>query len=79
MNTDFIYEQATARSKSGTVTNLHLVEIKEFKIPLPDHATQKQIVAEIEEEQALVQANRQLITRFEQKIKNRIARVWGED
>ena len=73
------YAQATARSKSGTVTNLHLVDIKTIKIPLPPIAVQKQIVAEIEAEQALVAANRQLIARFEQKIQAALARVWGEE
>ncbi|MDF7805883.1 hypothetical protein P4E94_00440 [Pontiellaceae bacterium B12219] len=29
-------------------------------------------------EQALVAANRELIARFEEKIKQTIARVWGE-
>ena len=40
-------------------------------------ATQRAIVAEIEAEQALVDANKQLITRFEAKIKATIDRVWG--
>jgi len=35
-------------------------------------------VAEIEAEQALVAANRELITRFEQKIQATLARIWGE-
>ncbi len=35
-------------------------------------------VAEIEAEQALVAANRELITRFEQKIQTTLARIWGE-
>ena len=35
--------------------------------------------AEIEAEQALVVANRELITRFEQKIQATLARIWGED
>jgi type I restriction enzyme M protein len=35
-------------------------------------------VAEIEAEQALVGANRELITRFEKKIQATLARVWGE-
>jgi hypothetical protein len=29
-------------------------------------------------EQALVAANRELITRFEQKIQTTLARIWGE-
>jgi restriction endonuclease S subunit len=49
-------------------------------IPIPDDvATQQQIVAEIEVEQALVAANRELITRFEQKIQATLARIWGEN
>ncbi|MGQ0528634.1 MAG: N-6 DNA methylase [Panacagrimonas sp.] len=79
LNSDAAYAQATARSKSGTVTNLHLVDIKTIKIPLPPLATQRVIVAEIEAEKALVAANRELITRFEQKIQATLARVWGED
>jgi len=34
---------------------------------------------EIEAEQALVTANRELIARFEKKIRATLARVWGED
>jgi type I restriction enzyme M protein len=79
LNSDTAYAQATARSKSGTVTNLHLVDIKTIKIPLPPLATQQAIVAEIEAEQALVAANRELIVRFEQKIQATLARVWGEE
>lgn len=42
-------------------------------------ATQQAIVAEIEAEQALLAANRELIARFEQKIQATLARVWGEE
>ncbi len=79
LNSDTAYAQATARSKSGTVTNLHLVDIKTIKIPLPPFATQQAIVAEIEAEQALVAANRELITRFEQKIQATLSCIWGND
>ena len=78
LNSDTAYAQATACSKSGTVTNLHLVDIKTIKIPIPPLATQQAIVAEIEAEQALVNAGKQLIARFETKIKAAINRVWGE-
>ena len=53
--------------------------LNELKIPLPPLATQQAIVAEIEAEQALVAANRELIARFEKKIRATLARVWGED
>ncbi|HOE40854.1 MAG TPA: hypothetical protein PLB25_04380 [Rhodoferax sp.] len=38
---------------------------------------QRSIVAEIEAEQALVAANRELIRRMEAKVKATIDRVWG--
>jgi len=52
--------------------------VEAYEIPLPDLATQQRIVTRIEREQALVQANRELISLFEEKIRARIARVWGE-
>jgi type I restriction enzyme M protein len=70
------YEQAVAHSKSGTVTNLHLVEIKAFRVPVPALDVQQEIVAQIEKEQQLVDANKQLIQIYEQKIKSKIAEVW---
>jgi type I restriction enzyme M protein len=50
-----------------------------IKIPLASIETQHQIVTQIEKEQALVNASKQLIEIFEQKIKDRIAKVWGAD
>lgn len=52
-------------------------ELKVVEIPLPDLPTQRAIVAEIEAEQALVAANRELIRRMEAKVKAAIDRVWG--
>jgi type I restriction enzyme M protein len=59
------------------ITRLTLTKIGGAEIPLPPLVTQKAIVAEIEAEQALVAANRDLIARFETKIEAAIARVWG--
>lgn len=54
--------------------------LNRIPIPIPeDIATQQAIVAEIEAEQALVAANRELIMRFEKKIQATIGRVWGEE
>jgi type I restriction enzyme M protein len=58
---------------------LPIRNLNEAKIPLPPLATQQAIVAEIEAEQALVAANRELITRFERKIQATLARIWGEE
>ncbi len=58
---------------------LPIRSLNQAKIPLPPPATQQAIVAEIEAEQGLVAANRELITRFEQKIQATLDRIWGEE
>lgn len=40
---------------------------------------QNKLVTQIEKEQALVNGSKQLIEIFEQKTKDRIAKVWGAD
>lgn len=52
--------------------------VKAYQIPVPPIATQQQIVSQIEKEQALVNATKELIAIYEQKIKDRIGKVWGE-
>ena len=66
------------QSIGGLTKYLTLSMITSVKIPLPPLETQRAIVAEIEAEQALVEANKQLIVRFEAKIKATIDRVWGD-
>jgi type I restriction enzyme M protein len=62
-----------------TLKNLNQGILSELSFPLPPLPTQQAIVAEIEAEQALVAANRELIARFEQKIQATLARIWGEE
>ena len=59
--------------------NITKSDVINFKLPLPNIETQLAIVAEIEAEQELVAANRELITRFEKKIQATLALVWGEE
>jgi len=75
------YEELRAISdaRGGNQSNLNAQLIREFKIALPDLATQRAIVAEIEAEQALVAANRELITRMQAKIRAVMDRVWGKN
>lgn len=62
-----------------TMKNLNQGILSSIRIPLPPLATQQAIVAEIEAEQVLVAANRELIARVERKIQATLARVWGEE
>ena len=53
--------------------------LKDLQIPLPPLQTQREIVRELEAEQALVEANRELVTRMERRISAAVGRVWGND
>lgn len=76
--TDFMQNIINSYRTGSTVYGIKAKTLKEVKIPLPPLETQKHIVARIEKEQALVNANKELITIFEQKINDKIASVWGE-
>ena len=63
----------------ASIPKINRSQLFETKIPLPTLTQQRVVVVEIEAEQALVAANRELVERFEKKIQATIARVWGED
>ena len=74
-----VASQIRTMSHGGTMNILSLRILKALQIPVPPLEIQQAIVAELEAEQALVDANRELIERFEKKIQATISRVWGED
>jgi type I restriction enzyme M protein len=52
--------------------------LSNYKIPLPSIEIQERLINDIEEEIKIVQTNKNLIAIFEQKIKNKISKIWGE-
>ena len=74
-----LQDKILAHQSGTTVYGIKASVLKGLTIPVPPLATQQAIVAEIEAEQVLVVANRELITRFEQKIQVTLARIWGEE
>ena len=72
-------ERIKTVGRGANIRNLSQGILTELEVPLPPPATQQAIVAEIEAEQALVAVNRELITRFEKKIQDTLARIWGEE
>lgn len=75
MNSTNCLSQAKAHSKQWAITNLHLIEIKSFKIPLPPLDVQQSIVARIQHEQSLVDSTKKLVRIYEEKVKERVERV----
>jgi type I restriction enzyme M protein len=79
MNSDLGKAKIRAQVDGTTsVAALYQKNYLAIEIPLPPLAEQQAIVAEIEAEQALVNANRELITRFETKIQTTLSRIWGD-
>ena len=55
-----------------------ITTVYKLQIPFPPLSVQQEIVAQIEAEQEMVNANKKLIEIYEQKIKDKISEVWGE-
>jgi len=62
----------------GKFRMANLSFVREREIPIPNIDIQKYIVEQIEKEQGIIKANKQLTVIFEQRVKDRIKRVWGE-
>jgi len=58
------------------ISNLSFDILNSFEIPLPPLSIQQEIVNRIEKEQQLVNANKELIKIYEQKIKDEINKLW---
>ncbi len=65
-------------SIGGAQPNVSQNIIRSIKIPYPPLKIQKQIVTRIENEQNAINSNKELITIFENKIKDKVADIWGE-
>ena len=73
---DSYWNQGKALVSGGGQPQFNGNAIKLVKLPVPPLVMQQAIVAEIEVERGLVDANKQLIRRFESKIQAAIGRVW---
>lgn len=76
---DSVINQMIRAMGKGAYPSINQADVKNFIIPLPSLNTQKQIVAETEKEQKMVEECKKLIAIHEQKIKDKIAEVWGEE
>ena len=62
----------------GSYPSINQADVESIQIHLPPLEVQKEVVDEIAMEKILMEANRELIERFEKKISAVIGRVWGE-
>jgi type I restriction enzyme M protein len=76
---DASLKQMTDRMEKGAYPSINQTDVEQIEIPLPPLDIQREIVVELEAEQALVEANRKLIEVFEKKIQAKLAEIWGEE
>lgn len=78
LDSDLVTTMFENQAKGATQKFVSLGVLRGLEIPLPPLKTQKQIAEKIEIERALVEANKKLIKTYEQRIKDRIAKVWDK-
>jgi len=79
LESEQVQERYFQSTDGAAIQNVGSMEVmKRIPIPLPPLETQQKIVAEIESERQLVEANKKLIEIYEKKIKDKIGEVWGE-
>ena len=79
LNFELFTSQVNQYLSGSAQHQLPIRVLSQIQIFLPPLETQKQIVAEIEKEQKMVEECKKLIAIHEQKVKNRIAEVCGEE
>jgi type I restriction enzyme M protein len=78
LKTESVRRKLVDSGTGANIKSLNQTSLRQLVLPLPPLEEQKQIVAQIEREQSLVNANRELIGIYELKIKDEINRLWEE-
>ena len=73
-----LIDKMNLMATGGTFKELSTSSFRTLEIPLPPLSIQEEIVAEIERYQKIIEGAKKTIEKTEQKIKDSIAKVWGE-
>jgi len=73
-----LVDEMDKMASGGTFKEISKTNFSNLQIPLPPLSVQQEIVARIEAEQEMVNANKKLIEIYEQKINDKISEVWGD-
>lgn len=74
----FVDDARKYAQRAVNQASIKTADLKQLDIPLPPIETQREIVTRISEEMSIVEQNKRLIEIFRQKIRDKIADVWGE-
>ena len=73
---DYLQNQMILRMERGAYPSINQNDIQNLQVPLPPIKVQKQIIDVLDLEQKAIKANKELIKFFDQKIKNKILKLW---
>lgn len=76
--TEGYWKQANSLVSGGAQPQFNANAISQIKIPVPPLDKQNEIVNQVKIELDIIEKNKRLIEIFQQKIKDKIAEVWGE-
>ena len=79
IQTEYMQTQFEQIASGCAQPQLPIRSLVEIVIPLPPLDIQRRIVAELEAERKLVEANRDLIARMEWKLQAKLSEIWGEE
>ena len=74
----FISDARKFAQRAVNQASIKTSDLRQLNIPTPSIEKQAEIVEKISEEMSIVEQNKRLIEIFQQKIKDKIAEVWGE-
>lgn len=76
---DYLKQQMISKMGKGAYPSINEKDVNELLISAPHFSKQKEIAKKLDKEKSILDANKQLISIFEKKIKDKIATVWGEE
>jgi len=79
LESDVIQKRHFQNQSGAAIQNVASVKVlSEIEIPLPGIKTQNKIVQQLDDEERHIESAKRMIELYEEKIKSKIAEVWGE-
>ena len=74
-----MYDHIQSLGGGAAIPGITRDDVLKLAIPLPTLQEQKEIVSVLDRERELVESNRELIQRFENKVRETLGRIWGKE
>jgi len=71
--------RAALTGRGANISNLTQEMLQAIEVPLPPRPIQGRIVETMEEEAAMIDANRKLVELYQKKIQHKLTEIWGKE